>query len=91
MPEFLLELYISRADAASVDRGASRARRAAQQLAGEGRSIRHLRSIYIPAEETCFHLWEATSVTDVEAAADRAGLSRERIVEAVTPAIAAPD
>jgi hypothetical protein len=86
MPEFLLEQYVSRADRAGVDRGAERARRAAEQLTREGTRVRHLRALFLPDEETCFHLYRAASVEAVRAAATRAGLSCDHIVEVVLAA-----
>jgi hypothetical protein len=39
--------------------------------------------IFLPEEETCFHLYEAASVGDVREAAARAGIGCERVVDAV--------
>ena len=91
MPEFLLELYVPGADAVAEDTGPCRVRRAAEELAAEGRPIRHVRSMFVAAEETCFELYEAASVSDVEAAAARAGVTRDRIVHALTSATALAD
>lgn len=82
MAEFLAEIYVARSDAAAVEHGTERARRAAAELAREGRRVRYLRSIFLPEDETCFHLYEAERVEDVEEAARRASLSFERIAEA---------
>ena len=82
MPEFLVELYVSRADAASTVPGAERARLAAEELSRQGTAIRYLRSIFIPDDETCFHLYTAGSVEAVHELATRAGLRFERISEA---------
>jgi hypothetical protein len=83
MPEFLLELYVSRAAAASTGAGAERARLAAEELDDEGTAIRYLSSILVPEDETCFYLYEAGSADAVHEAARRAGLQYERISEAV--------
>ena len=74
MPEYLVELYSSNA---SVDSAAALAR------LGDGMSVRHLRSILIPGDETCLHLVEADSVEQVAEAFRQAGLEADRIVEAV--------
>jgi hypothetical protein len=87
MPEFLVELYASRVDAAAVDRGAARARRAAEELSREGTPVRYVRSIFVPDDETCFLLYEATRVEDVEEAARRASLPFDHVAHA----IAGPD
>ena len=39
--------------------------------------------IFLPEEETCFHLYEAASVGDVREAATRAGIGCERVADAV--------
>lgn len=83
MAEFLVELYVSRGDVAAVERGAERARLAAEALTGEGTPVRYLRSIFVPDDETCFLLYEADSVEAVREAALRAGLPFERVAEAV--------
>jgi len=83
MPEFLLELYISRETAATARRSAERARRAAGELTQEGTRVRLLRSIYVPEDETCLLLYEAESIVVVREAARRGGLPFERVVQAV--------
>jgi hypothetical protein len=83
MPEFLVELFVSRADAGSTAPGAERARRAAEALSNQGTSVRYLRSIFVPDDETCFHLYTASSLAAVRAVGSRAGLRFERISEAV--------
>jgi hypothetical protein len=83
VPEFLVELYVPRDDSTAAARGAARARLAGEALTLEGTPIRYLRSIYVPEDETCFYLYEATSVADVRAAARRAGLPTDHICEAV--------
>lgn len=84
MAEFLVELYVSCADPSSVGFQTARARWAAVDVALAGSPIRLLRSIYIPAEETCFLLYEAASLDVVREAARRAGLSVDHIAEAAT-------
>jgi hypothetical protein len=82
--EFLVELYVSRIDGAAVaENGARRARLAAEELTREGRQVRYLRSIFVPGDETCFFLYEANRVEDVEEAARRASLRVERVAEAI--------
>jgi hypothetical protein len=83
--EFLVELYVSRADAVAVERAAARTRLAAEQLTQEGMPVRYLRSIFVPEDETCFFLFEAASAEQVREAARRAYLSFERLAEAVAP------
>lgn len=84
MPEFLVELYVSRADAGAVERRAERSRDAAARLSGEGIPVRYLSSIFVPEDETCFLLYEAASADAVRETARSAGLQFERVAEAVT-------
>jgi hypothetical protein len=83
VPEFLVEVYVSRVDGAAVERGAEHARAAAEQLSREGTPVRYLRSIFVPEEETCFHLYEAATEAVVRDAVRRAGLTLERVSEAI--------
>ena len=71
MPEFLVELYsIATPDSAALAR------------LGDG-TVRYLRSILIPGDETCLHLVVGESVEQVAAAFEQIGLEADRIVEAV--------
>jgi len=83
MAEYLLELYVSRGDPGAVASGAERARAAAEELTEEGTSVRYVRAIFVPEDETCFFLYEAGSVEAVRDAARRAGLGSERVTEAL--------
>jgi Protein of unknown function (DUF4242) len=83
MAEFLVELYVSRGDGAAVERGAARARVAAEELTSEGRPVRYLRSIFVPEDETCFYLCEACSADAVREVARRATLPFEHVSEAM--------
>ena len=73
MPEYLVELYTIDADSDS----------AVLARLGDGNSVRYLRSILIPGDETCLHLVEADSAEHVAEAFEQAGLKADRIVEAV--------
>ena len=73
MPEYLVELYSSSANLDSAVLGRH----------GDGSSVRYLRSILIPSDETCLHLVEADSVEQVAEAFRQAGLEADRIVEAL--------
>lgn len=52
-------------------------------MRAEGIPIRFLRSIFVPEDEACFHLYEAGSLEAVRTAARRAELPFERIAETV--------
>lgn len=81
MTEFIVELYVSRADRDAVGRHAERARLAAEELTREGTPVRHLRSIFVPDDETCFFLFEAASAGAVRDALRRAALACEHVAE----------
>jgi hypothetical protein len=81
MGTFLVELYA--ADGAAVARGVALTRRAAERLTCEGTRVRHLRSIFVPEDETCFFLYEAASAEAVDLAARESGLPFERVSAAV--------
>lgn len=84
MPEYLLELYISRTDArVAVERGES-ARSAAEELTRRGTAVRYRRSIFVPDEETYFVMFEAESADAVRDAARLAALPCERVSAAIT-------
>jgi hypothetical protein len=72
MPEYLIELYTV-ADPESAVLG----------RLSDGKTVRYLRSILIPGDETCLHLVEADSAEHVAEAFEQAGLTVDRIVEAV--------
>lgn len=84
MPEFLLELYVSRGAAALARRDAERARIAAVELTRAGTPVSWVRSIFVPEDETCYLLYEADSADAVREAARQAGLPFERVAEALT-------
>lgn len=73
MPEYLVELY-------SVTTNPD-----PDALAhlGDGTTVRYLRSILIPGDETCLHLVEADSVEQVAKAFEKVGLDADRIVKAI--------
>jgi hypothetical protein len=83
--EFLIEVYVSRADAAAAARGTRRTRLAAEQLSREGTPVRVVRSIFVPEDETCFLLCAAASPDAVLEAARRAALPCERVSAVAAP------
>jgi hypothetical protein len=75
VPEFLVELYISRTDARGL----------ADAAEALGPTVRCVRSIFVPADELGYLLVEATSANAVRDAALAAGLLYERIGEVAAP------
>jgi hypothetical protein len=80
VPSFLVEVYTP--EGSPVAENELRASRAAEQLSGEGTPVRYLRAIFVPADATCFYLFEAPSAVLAGEASRRASLEFERIVEA---------
>lgn len=91
MGEYLVEGYLPRPGSDELPRAAARARGAADELAQAGTPVRYLGAIFIPGDETCFHLYEAPSAGAARTASMRAGIKFERIVDAVRVAAEATD
>jgi hypothetical protein len=51
---------------------------------GPGDPIRHVRSILLPDDETCFHLYEAASIDALSSAITATDIRANRIVEVTT-------
>jgi hypothetical protein len=82
--QYLVELYLPRRDEAALADAATRAGAACDALASEGRHVRYLRTIFVPQDEICFHLYEAEAADEVAEATLRAEIAHERIVRAVS-------
>jgi hypothetical protein len=79
VPNFLVEAYTPlESGVAEIERAASRA---AAELSREGTPVRYLRAIFVPADETCFYLFEAPTADVAGDASRRARIEYERIVE----------
>ena len=83
MRSYLVELYHPRPVDGGSAAAASRARAEAAAVARAATRVRYVRSLFLLADETCFHEFEAPSADVLERAAQRVGLHYDRIVEAV--------
>jgi uncharacterized protein DUF4242 len=83
MREFMVELYVSRADPGAVERAALLTQKAAIQMTRLGTPVRYLRSIYAREDETCFFLYEAGSIDAVREAAVATGMPFEHVAEVI--------
>jgi hypothetical protein len=81
---YLVEVYLPRRDEAALADAAKRARAASEQVASEGTSVRYLRTIFVPEDEICFHVYEAETPDAVSDASARAQIAYERIMRAVS-------
>ncbi len=84
MREFVGEHYVPAKAAKDAGRCSKAARAAADQLRREGTRVHHVRSILIPEDETCIHLYRAESIEAVRVAAARASLPLDRVTGAVS-------
>ncbi len=84
MTQFVLEMYVPRDDPQGLDARIKRVRHGAEESTRAGTPVRYVRRVLLPADETCLLLYEAASPDAVRAAAERAGVPFERVVEAVT-------
>lgn len=76
---FLAERYLAVTTREALASQVGRDRSAARAM-----SIRHIQTIYVPADETCFTLFEAASLELITEASDRFGLGYRRVVAAIT-------
>jgi hypothetical protein len=79
---FLVEYYEPDSSASAAGRIAARAREAAGELVREGADLQFLRATVVPAEQTCFLLFEAPSAELVGKATQRAAIPNARVTEA---------
>lgn len=82
---YLAELYLPRAERDRASHIAACARAAAEALAHEGAEVRHLRCTFVPEDEMCVLLYDANSAEIVREATRRAGLTCDRVLEAIEP------
>jgi hypothetical protein len=80
MATFMLEAYVPRGSAlAELE---SQARSAGETAMRDGLPVGYVRSVFLPGEETCFHVFRAASAEILANAARRASLQFIRITEA---------
>jgi hypothetical protein len=83
MATYLVEAYLARTRDSELPERMHNALTAAAELTREGHSVRYKRLLFLPEEETCFHLYEAESADEVREASARAGIGCERIFHVV--------
>jgi hypothetical protein len=83
VPRYLVEAYVPRSGVLEARAAGGRARAAAERLSREGIAVRHVRTTFLPDDETCFHIFEAASEEAVGEVCRRAGIRSGRIVPAV--------
>ena len=95
MQSYLVEVYLPRRDARNADAASRSVRAAVAALAETGVTIRHVRTTFLPDDETCFHLVahdlevEVSALVEAETAqavgelCRKAGLGHARVVAAL--------
>ena len=83
MAAFLVERYLPAVPLGGLLAAVAADREAAVAMSTRGLAIRHVRTIYVPGDETCYSLFEAWSEETVRAANAELGLPFSRIVEAI--------
>lgn len=86
MATFVIETYLSRLHAGELDAIAAGIRAVIDSAPGAPERIRHVRSFFVPDDESCFHVIEAPTLEAAVEAARRAGLSADRVARAETTA-----
>jgi hypothetical protein len=84
VPSYLVETYLARGRAGERAARERRARSAAEELTDGRTRVRFDRSIYVPEDEICFFVFDASSGRDAALVAERAELDSIRVVEVVS-------
>jgi hypothetical protein len=80
MERYAVEVYAPGRGDADVRAAAERLRHAARALTREGRAVTYRRSLFLPTDETAFHILDGVSRTAVRETVRRAALDASRIV-----------
>ena len=80
---FIVERYLPVVRHGELAAAVDHDQRAAAGMTAAGVPVRHLSTIYVPSDESCFCLFDAPSADALQEAQERAGIGFERIVEAV--------
>jgi uncharacterized protein DUF4242 len=78
---YLLESYLPKHALPEREQIIARVRRAARAVSLQGTPVSYLRSIVIPDDESCFHLFDGPSAEAIAEVSRLAALEYDRIVE----------
>jgi hypothetical protein len=79
--QFLVEVFVPRSRASELADAKKRVRAAVRRVSRNDRDIRYVRAIYVPEDETCFYVFDASSAQLVEEVSSLAGLRNGRVVQ----------
>ena len=82
MAQYLVERHLPGITGEQLTAAAQAAKDTSAAMRGEGSQVTYRRSTFVPGEEKCYCLFDASSERVVKEANERAGLPFERIVEA---------
>jgi hypothetical protein len=82
MAEYMVERHLAGFPPEQLPAAAAAAKQKAEEVSGEGREVRYVRSTYLPEGERCYCLFEASTRDAVEDVQKRANLPYEQIHEA---------
>jgi hypothetical protein len=81
MRQFLVEVFVPRSRAGELAATKKRVRAATTRVARSDGEVRYVRAIYVPEDETCFYVINASSAELVAEVSALAGLRDGRVVE----------
>jgi hypothetical protein len=84
MTGYLVEFYVSRLRASTLEDLTARAHRVSEELSRAGTPVVYVHSVFLPEDETCFHFFDAQSLEAIQQACSRLGLTHERIAKATS-------
>lgn len=83
MRTFLVEGYLAGGTAEQLHEFRTAASHATQEMARDGTRVVYLSSVFLPADQTCLGLFQASDREHVSEVCDRAGIPCDRITEAL--------
>jgi hypothetical protein len=83
MATFMVERYIPGAGSGQAAAAELLAKQVALHLRAQSGTVHHLRSLFVPQDEQCFVLFQATSAHALAETIQRVGIAYERITEVI--------